>query len=77
MISLVQEAAQTAQSLSDKAVGMTTKGWIFMSIAWTTIITVAVFCYRKILQKAFERRQRELPESRPLSQEVSHEEATK
>ena len=74
MISLHQAAAQTAQSLSDQPVGMTTSGWIFMAIVWTTIISVAVFCYRKILQKAFERRRhRELLESPPLAQEVDHE----
>jgi hypothetical protein len=78
MISLIQEAAQAAQRLSDDPVGMTTRGWIFMGIAWTTIISVAVFCYRKVLQKAFEqRRQRELLESPPLTQEVNHEKVAK
>ena len=74
MISLIQATAQTAQSMSNEPGGMTTQGWIFMGIAWTTIITVAVFCYRKVLQKAIERRrQRELLESLPPSAEISHE----
>ena len=77
MISLIQESAQTAQSLSDEAVGMTTRGWIFISIAWATIISVAVFCYWKILQKAFGRRQRPSLESTPLSQEVIDEKVPK
>ena len=77
MISLIQEAAQTAQSLSDEGVGMTTRGRIFISIAWATIISVAVFCYWKILRKAFERRQRQLLESPPLGQEVIDEKVPK
>jgi hypothetical protein len=76
MVSLIQHAIQIAQSLSDEPVGMTTRGWIFMSIAWTTIISVAIFCYRKILQRAFERRQRESLESPSLSQEVDNEEVS-
>jgi hypothetical protein len=56
MMLLLQEAVQTAQALSDQPVGLTTGGWIFISIAWATIISVAVFCYRKVLQKAAEKR---------------------
>jgi hypothetical protein len=59
--------------LSDKPVGLTTGGWIFISIAWTAIISVAVFCYRKVLQTAMEKRRRQLLESPPLSQEVDSE----
>lgn len=60
---LFHEVVQSAQSFSDKPVGLTTAGWIFISIAWTTIISLAVFCYRKVLQKAAEKRQRALSES--------------
>ncbi len=60
---LFHEVVQTTQVLSDKPVGMTTAGWIFISIAWTTIISLAVFCYRKVLQKAGEKRRRALSES--------------
>lgn len=60
---LFHEVVQSAQSFSDKPVGLTTAGWIFISIAWTTIISLAVFCYRKVLQKAAEKRRRALSES--------------
>lgn len=76
MLFLILHAIQTAQSLSDEPVGMTRRGWIFMCIAWATIISVAIFCYRKILQRAFERRQRESLESPSLSQEVDNEEVS-
>ncbi|GEM_PF-3323084 len=67
---LIQEIAQAA---SDKPAGMTAAGWIFISLAWTTIISVAVFCYRKVLQIAEEKRQQELLASTPLAQEAKHE----
>lgn len=76
MIPLFQEAAQTAQSLSDKPVGLTTAGWIFISIAWTTIISVAVFCYRKVLQKAAEKRRRALLESSSFGAQMTEKKAT-
>ena len=60
---LLHEVVQVTQTLSDKPIGMTTAGWIFISIAWTTIISIAVFCYRKVLQKAAEKRRRALSES--------------
>lgn len=60
---LLHEVVQVTQTLSDKPIGMTTAGWIFISIAWTTIISLAVFCYRKVLQKAAEKRRRALSES--------------
>lgn len=60
---LLHEVVQVTQTLSDKPIGMTTAGWIFISIAWTTIISLAVFCYRKVLQKAAEKWRRALLES--------------
>ena len=65
---LLHEIVQTAQSFSDKPVGLTTAGWIFIFIAWTAIISLAVFCYRKVLQKAAEKRRRTLLESSPLNE---------
>lgn len=65
---LLHEVAQTAQSLSDKPVGMTTAGWIFMAMAWTTILSVAVFCYRKVLQKAAEKRRRAFIETAAMQE---------
>jgi hypothetical protein len=50
---------------------MTTAGWIFMASAWTMIISVAVFCYRKVLQKAAEKRQRTLLESPSLQEPMA------
>jgi hypothetical protein len=73
---LLLEAAQTAQSLSDKPAGLTTAGWIFMSIAWTTIISMAVFCYRKVLQKAAEKRQRALLEASPMNDRITEKRST-
>ncbi|MCI0693079.1 hypothetical protein L0337_13865 [candidate division KSB1 bacterium] len=64
---------ETAQSLTGQPAGMTAAGWIFIAIAWMTIISIAVFCYRKVLQITEERRQKELLESPPLAQEVKHE----
>lgn len=49
---LLHEVVQTTQALADKPVGMTTAGWVFISVAWITIISLAVFCYRQVLQKA-------------------------
>ena len=71
MIPSIQEAAQTAQALSDQPVGLTTGGWIFISIAWATIISVAVFCYRKVLQKAAEKRQQALLESPAVIEQMT------
>jgi hypothetical protein len=71
MIDLVQRTVQTGQSLSDQPVALTTGGWIFITIAWTTIISMAVFCYRKILQKAAEKRQRQLLHSPSLTQKAN------
>jgi hypothetical protein len=70
MMFLIATTVQSAQASAQNAVGMTTAGWIFIAIAWTTIISIAVFCYRKVLQKASERRQRELLESPPLGQDM-------
>ena len=64
---LLHEVVQVTQTLSDKPIGMTTAGWIFISIAWTTIISLAVFCYRKVLQKAAEKRRRALSETSSLN----------
>jgi hypothetical protein len=66
---LLHEVVQGAQSIADKPIGMTTAGWIFISIAWTTIISLAVFCYRKVLQKATEKRQRALLEASSLHEQ--------
>lgn len=60
---LLHAVVPAAQSISEQSLGLTTAGWIFISIAWTAIISVAVFCYRKVLQKAAEKRQQALPES--------------
>ncbi len=68
---LFHEVAQTAPAFSDQLAGMTAAGWIFMAIAWTTIISVAVFCYRKVLQKAAEKRQRVLREASPFNEQMS------
>jgi cell division protein FtsN len=68
---------ETAQSLADQPAGMTAAGWFFIAIAWTTIISIAVFCYRKVLQKAEKRKQQALLESPPLAQEVRHEKVSK
>ncbi len=68
---------ETVQSLPNQSAGMTAAGWIFITIAWTAIISVAVFCYRKVLQIAEARRQKELLESPPLAQEVRHEKISK
>ena len=38
--------------------GLTAGGWMFVAIAWATIISVLVFCYRKVIQKADERKRR-------------------
>lgn len=65
---------ETAQS---QPVGMTTAGWVFIAIAWTAIISIAVFCYRKVLQKAEEQKQQALLESPPLAQEVRNEKISK
>jgi hypothetical protein len=71
MVLLAQAVTPIAQALSDKPIGLTSAGWIFIAIAWTTIISIAVFCYRKVLQKAAERRQRELLASPSLGQSAN------
>ncbi len=38
--------------------GLNTAGWIFISLAWISIISVAVFCYSKVIRIA-EQRKRE------------------
>ena len=70
---LFHEAVQTAQSLSNKPVGMTTGGWIFMSVVWTTVISLAVFCYRKVLQKAEEKRRRAFIETEAMQEQSMKE----
>jgi hypothetical protein len=70
MMFLIAVTLQSTQASAQNAFGLTTAGWIFLAIAWTAIISVAVFCYRKVLQKASERRQRELLESPPLGQDM-------
>ncbi len=77
MMFLIIATAQSAQTSSQNAVGLTTAGWIFISIAWITIISIAVFCYRKVLQKASERRQRQLLESPPFGQDMKHKKVYK
>jgi hypothetical protein len=72
---LLQEAAQTAQALPDQPVGLTAGGWVFISIAWATIISLAVFCYRKVLQKAAEKRQEALLESPSLTERMTDKKA--
>jgi hypothetical protein len=67
---LSQEAAEAIRTSTENSAGLTTAGWIFVTIAWTTIIGVAVFCYSKVLQKAAARRL-------ALHEEVKHEEIHK
>lgn len=57
MILIVQDSTTAVGSLSEVATGLTLGGWIFISIAWTGIISLLIFCYRKILQKAAEKKQ--------------------
>lgn len=73
MIAIIQTATQT---VSNPALGMTTAGWIFMSLAWLTIISVAVFCYRKVLQKAAEKRRRAQLESPALNESMAEKRST-
>lgn len=73
MIAIIQTATQT---VSNPALGMTTAGWIFMSLAWLTIISVAVFCYRKVLQKAAEKRRRARLESPALNESMAEKRST-
>lgn len=73
---LLHEVVQVTQTLSDKPIGMTTAGWIFISIAWTTIISLAVFCYRKVLQKAAEKRRRALSETSSLNAPMLEQKTT-
>ncbi len=73
---LLHEVVQVTQTLSDKPIGMTTAGWIFISIAWTTIISIAVFCYRKVLQKAAEKRRRALSETSSLNAPMLEQKTT-
>lgn len=73
---LLHEVVQVTQTLSDKPIGMTTAGWIFISIAWTTIISLAVFCYRKVLQKAAEKRRRALSETASLNAPMLEQKTT-
>lgn len=40
------------QTGTSQAHGLSTAGWIFISIAWFTIISVAVFCYGKVIRLA-------------------------
>jgi hypothetical protein len=77
MMFLIAATVQNTQASVQNAVGLTTAGWIFFAIAWTVIISVAVFCYRKVLQKASERRQRELLESPPLGQDMKRKKVHK
>lgn len=46
---------QADQALAKEAQGLTAAGWFFVALAWTTIVSMAVFCYRKVLSKAEER----------------------
>lgn len=36
--------------------GLSTAGWIFISFAWAAIISVAVFCYSKVIRIAEQRK---------------------
>lgn len=47
---------QVDQTLSNQAQGLTAAGWFFVTLAWTTIISTAIFCYRKVLHKSEERK---------------------
>ncbi len=77
MMFLIAAIAPGAQASAQNAVGITAAGWIFLAIAWTAIISVAIFCYRKVLQKASERRQRELLESPSLGQDMKRKKVHK
>jgi len=33
------------------AEGMTIAGWIFMAVIWSAVITLVVFCFRRVLFK--------------------------
>ncbi|NUO80707.1 hypothetical protein HUU05_11555 [candidate division KSB1 bacterium] len=44
------------QTASTQVSGLTTAGWIFVSTAWLVIISVAAFCYRKVIQKSEQNR---------------------
>ena len=57
MTSLIQDSTHVVKSLSEGATGLTLTGWIFISVVWTIIISLLIFCYRKILQKAAEKKQ--------------------
>ncbi len=44
------------QTAGAQAQGLSTAGWIFVSTAWICIISVAVFCYRKVIMKSEQKR---------------------
>lgn len=60
---LLHAVLPLTQSLSEQPIGLSAAGWTFIAIAWITIISLVVFCYRKVLQKAAEKRQRALSQS--------------
>lgn len=45
-------SALMEQTGSASAHGLTTAGWIFISLAWITIISVAAFCYSRVIRIA-------------------------
>lgn len=57
MILFAQESANAVGSMSEGVTGLTLGGWIFISIAWTGVLSLLIFCYRRIWQKAAERKQ--------------------
>jgi len=57
MILLLQESTNVVSATSNGGTGLTLAGWIFISIAWTSVLGLLIFCYRKILQKAAEKKQ--------------------
>ena len=56
MTFLLSAAAGIDQGAGVQAQGLTTAGWIFVSTAWVCIISIAVFCYRKVILKSEHKR---------------------
>ncbi len=73
MILFVQESANAVKSISENSTGLTLGGWIFISIAWTCVISLFIFCYRKILQKPNDKKQQGEFESTSGHSEVTNQ----
>ena len=73
MIVLIQEAVSAAEPALEDIEGMKTGGWIFISLAWTVITSLVVFCYRKILKIAEQRRTQNRLSLEENSREVENE----